>query len=348
MSFRRPEDPGAQASGGTEKTPGRTIPFISLTALLALVAGATSVQAFPAYSEDPDANTGYCATCHGDFNGDEDYTSLQDGTPWGTNLMDTHREWVGNTCTACHQSPGETPVVLNNSGSAIFPNSCAGCHGRTEDAGTDTGQPVLHPISLAAAGLRQHHYTAGVTICATCHGDANPANFTPVGENVLPFNYATGDLDPLFNADPCMDAQLGPTGLDNDGDDFYDGADVDCGAPSTPGEVGLLLVTAHNAPLQQLTLGYAPACGASDGTIEFGSLDQVSTYTYAGQECAIGNTGSYLWNYPSSPSSMFFLVVGNDLSVEGSYGTNSEGVERPEDVINPGCNIPQDLSTPCN
>jgi hypothetical protein len=320
-----------------------------LTAVVAAVAlSGSPAYAFPAYSEDPDKDTGYCAGCHGNFDGD-DYTSMQDDTPWNNNLMDAHREWVNNACTACHQSPGAVPVVLNDSGSNTFPNSCAGCHGRDQDAGTDTGQPVEHPISLAGAGLRQHHYRAGVMVCADCHGDANPANYTTVGEEVLPFNYATGQLADTFNDDPCADAQFGPTGLDNDGDADYDAQDTDCGAPgNTPGEALLLLVTSHDPGLGDMTLSYTPACSVDDHAIEFGSLAQVSSYTYAGQECLLGNSGSYVWSYPVNPESLFFVVVGNNGAAEGSYGRNSGGVERPEDTLNPFCNIPQNLDNPCN
>ena len=88
----------------------RTRGHRSVARLTAVVAAAAALGApafaFPAYSEDPDNDTGYCAACHGNFDGD-DYTSLQDGTLWNNSLMDAHREWLNNTCTACHQSPGE-------------------------------------------------------------------------------------------------------------------------------------------------------------------------------------------------------------------------------------------------
>jgi len=146
-----------------------------------------------------------------------------------------------------------------------------------------------------------------------------------------------------------MDNQFGPTGLDNDGDADYDALDTDCGAPgNTPGEVPLLLITSHDSVIGDMTVSYTPACSVDDHTIEFGSLAQVSAYTYAGQECSIGNTGSYVWSYPVGQDSLFFVVVGNDATVEGSYGRDSNGVERPEDTVNPFCNLSQDLNNPCN
>ena len=90
-------------------------------------------------------------------------------------------------------------------------------------------------------------------------------------------------------------------------------------------------------------------CEATNNTIEFGPLDQVSSYTYSGQECFIGNTGSYVWTYPVGLDSLFFLVVGNNMTVEGSYGTGGdEGRERPEDTANLACALPLDLSNRCD
>jgi hypothetical protein len=71
--------------------------------------------------------------------------------------------------------------------------------------------------------------------------DANPANYTPVGEGIMPQYYgvaADSNVD-----EPCNPTAVAKTnenwtdespaeflGLDNDGDGFYDGADADCQA----------------------------------------------------------------------------------------------------------------------
>ena len=39
----------------------------------------------------------------------------------------------------------------------------------------------------------------------------------------------------------------------------------------------------------------------------------------------------------------FFVIVGNDGSEEGSYGEDSDEVERPEDLGTPVCNRGQNL-----
>jgi hypothetical protein len=74
----------------------------------------------------------------------------------------------------------------------------------------------------------------------------------------------------------------------------------------------------------------------------------VSTYNYSDQQCSIGNVGSYDWTYPTAPGSFFFIVVANDDVVEGSYGTDDSGVERPEDALNPSCPIPQAIADRCD
>ena len=108
--------------------------------------------------------------------------------------------------------------------------SCVGCHGREQDMGNDS-------VSAGrGAGLRQHHAVAGQTGCQNCHSDADPANFIPVGEDVLPEYYANpGTNHPSIPTDSCSpsgeeDIAGLTTGLDNDGDGDYDTADSDCGA----------------------------------------------------------------------------------------------------------------------
>ena len=95
-------------------------------------------------------------------------------------------------------------------------NSCVGCHGREEDLNTSpTG------AENRGAGLRQHHENANAASCGTCHSDNLPANFTPVGENVPAARNAA------LGIDPCNDTVFGIFGSDNDGDNLYDGEDLD-------------------------------------------------------------------------------------------------------------------------
>jgi hypothetical protein len=146
-------------------------------------------------------------------------------------LHDIHRHIMvdklsSSRCNVCHIQSGRYPVFMSFSATdELEPISCMGCHGRYEDQGVNSG---------LGAGLRQHHTNAGVTECKTCHADADPANYTPVGEDVLPPNYFTPDAEfPNKPTDPCNahgeeDYAGRSRGLDNDGDGRYDEGDRDC------------------------------------------------------------------------------------------------------------------------
>jgi hypothetical protein len=303
------------------------------SALAAITLWVSAPLAYPTYSN--------CAICHGDFNSG-DYQSLVDETPWLTDLMSAHQSWV-NDCRACHETPGSVPVSTSSSNSLAFSYSCVGCHGRLEDRGSPPD------TSGMGSGLRAYHlqsqkyFDALPTFepsCATCH----PNDPTPVGENMPPPNFSA------LGWNPCSDPQFGPTGLDNDGDGLYDGDDAQC-APGAPGETagsGLpaLLVAAHDPVAGTISLSFGTPCGVYNNNIESGALDQVSTYSYDTQECNIGNTGAYTWSYPLS--STFFVIVGNNGVVEGSYGTDSDLAERPEDATSSACPIQRSLLGRCD
>jgi hypothetical protein len=220
------------------------------------------------------ARTGNCATCHGDFRAAW-YRSFKDGALWSVTdpdtqlvengLHDIHSRLVRpNSCPVCHTGSAFPllPVFLGSSdGDARLPPiGCMGCHGREEDR---------NPVDFSAgrgAGLRQHHQRLGAANCAQCHADAIPANFTPVGENVLPAYYAQPDTARSFKpSSPCdvpggTEAYIGSSGLDNDGDVDEDArgnaaarlpraADADCAA-ALPVEPALTL-TLNQASFRQ-------------------------------------------------------------------------------------------------
>ncbi|MHC4429526.1 MAG: hypothetical protein ACYS0D_13120 [Planctomycetota bacterium] len=186
--------------------------------------------AHPTWTMNEDVDTN-CGQCHGDFR-DSNYISNSDGMNWG-NLHDLHRFTMMNgDCSTCHGA-GFYPVSthISDGGAGLEPISCVGCHGRNEDMGNDSISPGR------GAGLRQHHTVSGVTLCMDCHLDADPAAYTPVGENVLPSYYFTPDAaHPDKPTDPCSpngeeDYAGIEEGLNNDGDVAYDGNDPDCGPP---------------------------------------------------------------------------------------------------------------------
>jgi hypothetical protein len=240
------------------------------------------------------------------------------------------------------------------------PYGCMGCHGRDYGEtiqGSYRGWATLGEPKMSGYGMRAQHLGKGVTLCQTCHTDTT----TPVAESTNPPNYAlTSDVElggspvnSCTNEDSGNDADT--AGLDNDGDGCREAFDSDCGfaVPTSPGETLQVKVTEYdtsvNPPVIRLT--YANGCSVADNVIEWGFLADVSTYTYAGQECGIGTTGSYDWDDPSPADALFFLIVGNDASTyEGSYGLGN-GVERPEDVDPDGtaaCRFTQNVCNPCS
>ncbi len=88
---------------------------------------------------------------------------------------------------------------------------------------------------MTAAGLRRHHWNAGVP-CTPCHADSEPAaGFGPAGEDEFPPNYDALGIDPCnFAPELSEDFAGSALGLDNDGDGFYDEDDLDCVAPPPP------------------------------------------------------------------------------------------------------------------
>lgn len=111
-----------------------------------------------------------------------------------------------------------------------------------------------------------------------------------------------------------------------------------------PGEASLQ--AAYNQTTGEIDVTFGAACDATDQTIYYGDLANVSSYTYAGAACFRGNLG--VTSFDPGLSSAFFLIVGNTGVVEGSYGLDGAGFERPEHLSGTACDLPQDLSGVCD
>ena len=236
--------------------------WIVLFCFLAIAASAVwapGVDAYDRYSVNRDATN--CRACHGDFRSSP-YTSKVDGQSWGDDLHDVHRNtMLSGDCDTCHSGSSRFPVMLNSSsgGSGLAAISCMGCHGRNEDSGH------------VGAGLRQHHYRAGETVCAGCHSDSNPVSYTPVGENVKPPYYGVSlTAHPNMPIDPCnSDGKENfkgtSIGLNNDGDTLFDGDDPNCQSASTP-DIAVTDSVAPDTDLQ-VPLGSVTVGASSDQTV---------------------------------------------------------------------------------
>ena len=279
------------------------IVFYFLLAFAVLAVWSSDAVAYSQYSVNRDATN--CRACHGDFRS-SNYVSLKDGQSWG-NIHDVHRNtMLGGDCDTCHSGSSRFPVLLGVSGggTGLQAISCVGCHGRSQDAGH------------VGAGLRQHHTRAGLTICQGCHPDANPANYTPVGENVKPPYYANpGTNHPNMPTDPCnltggenFAASL--LGLDNDGDNLYDTNDPNCAS-----------VTA--GPLTVSPAGGLTSSGTAGGPFTPSSLSYTLT-----------NTGTAPMNWTASKAQSWVtlsatggtLAAGAGTTVTVSIGTGANSL----------------------
>jgi hypothetical protein len=95
-----------------------------------------------------------------------------------------------------------------------------------------------------------------------------------------------------------------------------------------------------------VSMTYTPACGATNHTIYSGNLATLHSIglSWSQRICSIGTTSPFTFNAGSGSS--YFVVVGNNGTVEGSYGQGSGG-ERPPAGPGPGCQYTQDLSVTC-
>ena len=268
------------------RVPGVTPSFILPFLIALLMIGASEAWSYEKYKD--------CKDCHRSFRSSP-YTSLSDGSNWGDDLHDVHRNnMLSGECDTCHSSGSKKPVFIDRDkgGNGLAPISCVGCHGREEDMGNDS-------VSAGrGAGLRQKHTNAGESDCLRCHSDADPANYTPVGEDVLPNFFANpGFGHPNIPTDSCNPAGeeniAGTTlGLDNDGDGNYDTADSDCRTYSVGGSVSGL--TASGLALQNNAADTLAV--AADGPFTFATeLDDGNAYAVTvsaqptGQTCSVSN-----------------------------------------------------------
>lgn len=98
-----------------------------------------------------------------------------------------------------------------------------------------------------------------------------------------------------------------------------------------------------------LLVSYAAAPCATDHVAVWGtSVVPLAGLDWSGQRCALGAGGSASFDPgPIAPGAvLYFVIVGNDGAVEGTYGRSSSAQERPEAAGLPGCDYPQRLG-PC-
>ncbi len=82
------------------------------------------------------------------------------------------------------------------------------------------------------------------------------------------------------------------------------------------------------------SLGFTPGCGAADHAAYWGTGRITSAPQWAGAQCNLGSRGSAELDLPApaAGSVLYFVVVAQNGSNEGSYGKDSAGQERPAAV----------------
>ena len=106
-----------------------------------------------------------------------------------------------------------------------------------------------------------------------------------------------------------------------------------------------LQATGYDFASGEVAFSYAPACGATDHSVVYGSLEPPNRGAYLGRACGIGTSGAGVFN--PGAGSVFFLLVGDNGTIEGSYGKTASGAERPESLGLGVCDRPQVLTALC-
>lgn len=124
-------------------------------------------------------------------------------------------------------------------------------------------------------------------------------------------------------------------------------ADLLVARGAAPGEARDLRVRRQGSG-SLLSLSYTPACAATDHDIAVADLGSLRARAWSGRECGIGASGR-LDGWDAGAGDSFFVVTGTDgASVEGSYGSDGAGGERPGDPLDHGCPRERPLGPTCD
>ncbi|HHN75273.1 MAG TPA: hypothetical protein ENK10_08610, partial [Acidobacteria bacterium] len=98
-----------------------------------------------------------------------------------------------------------------------------------------------------------------------------------------------------------------------------------------------------------LIVDYTPGCGATDHAIWSAQTPIRGQLEWTRADCYLGTSGQLTFDPGAPPpgEAIYFVVVGQNDVVEGSYGLDSEFIERPEANGVGICDLPRDLSGIC-
>lgn len=233
-------------------------------------------------------------------------------------------------------------VITASNGSAyLFRNDITGAGTHWLEVVLDTsGDPGVAPNGF---GTRLVATTGSVSRSAYVHGGASylgrsqlVAHFGLENDAVidqLDVYWGNGTTTTLTGLASDQILTLGPP---------IAGASGEASSPETPAEQ---MRAAHDDASGWIDVSYTVGCNATNHRIYHGDLASVGSYAWSGTVCGVGNSGAAAFD--PGPGDSFFVVVATTGVVEGSYGKDSSGTERPEDTATPGCDLAQVIATGC-
>jgi subtilisin-like proprotein convertase family protein len=119
------------------------------------------------------------------------------------------------------------------------------------------------------------------------------------------------------------------------------------GSFAMPQEVPDTMLASKSGPSIKLT--YTPACGAADHAVFWGASPIGGGLSWTNGQCGFGATGDLTFDpgIPAAGQFFYWVVVGQTFSLEGSYGQNSSGLERPEAIALGVCDEPLSIGGAC-
>lgn len=123
-------------------------------------------------------------------------------------------------------------------------------------------------------------------------------------------------------------------------------------SPMESGASGSPMTASRAAAGTAVDVAYGPGCGTLDNAVYWGSGPIVGSPVWTGAACALGDTGraSFDPGDPGPGGFLYFVIVGQSVTNESSYGQTFDGVsygERPEAVGIGTCDLPQELTGLC-
>jgi uncharacterized delta-60 repeat protein len=194
-------------------------------------------------------------------------------------------------------------------------------------AGNGAGTVTSDPAGIACGSACVHTFARGATVTLTAAPDGGHFFGGWAGD------CAACGTNP--NCDVTMSAARSCSTT------FYSGG---------PGEAskGGSALTATKGGGTSVNVTYTPANCATDHTAYWGVGPIAGALAWTGAACGLGASGAASFDPgdPAAGSFVYFVIVGDNGSVEGSYGKHSSDTERPDTPETIECH-PQQLAGAC-